>query len=80
MNWYWRVRIHDKDGNYWHAQITTSRNLREIDAIQEFYAILTGCKMLIEGMSEQPDENLGCIQDAFNGLWKPALKTAQGEK
>lgn len=69
MMWYWRVRIHDKAGNYWHGQIATGRNLQEIDGIQDFYAILTGCKMLLEGMSDREDPNLALIQDAFEGLW-----------
>jgi hypothetical protein len=69
MHWYWRVRIYNKAGHYWHGQIITGRNLREIDGIQDFYAVLTGCKMLLEGMSEQEDPNLGNIQDAFMGLW-----------
>lgn len=73
MNWYWRVRIYNKQGQYWHGQIITDRNLREIDSYQDFYAMLTGCKMLLEGMSEQEDPNVGGIQDAFHGLWGTAL-------
>jgi len=73
MNWYWRVRIYNKAGQYWHGQIITGRNLKEIDGIQDFYGVLTGCRMLLEGMSEQEDPNLGNIQDAFMGLWASPL-------
>lgn len=69
MHWYWHVRIYNKAGRYWHAQITTGRDLKEIDGIQDFYWTLTGCKMLLEGMSEQENSNLSGIQDAFAKLW-----------
>ena len=68
-HWYWHVRIYNKKGDYWRGQIVTGRNLSEIDGIQDFYATLTGCKMLLEGMSEQEDPNVGGIQDAFKALW-----------
>lgn len=69
MHWWWHVRIYNKAGNYWHGQICTDRNLREIDAIQEFYHTLTGCKMLLEGMSEREFEGVSLIQESFEGLW-----------
>lgn len=72
MNWYWHVRIYNKAGGYWHGQVKTGRNLQEIDAIQDFYATLTGCKMLLEGMSEARCRNLADISDAFSGLWSEA--------
>jgi len=34
--------------------MVTSKELCEIDIIQDFYQTLTGCKMLLEGMSEIP--------------------------
>jgi hypothetical protein len=69
MSWWWHVRIYNKAGKYWHAQIATERNLREIDAIQDFYFTLTGCKMLLEGMSERESTDLISIQGAFEGIW-----------
>lgn len=78
MNWYWHVRIFNKEGKYWHGQIITDRNLREIEGYQDFYAMLTGCKMLIEGMSEQPNDNIGTIHEAFHGLWGTALTRPNG--
>lgn len=70
MNWWWKVRIHDSKGNYWYGQVCTARDLKEIDAIQDFYFVLTGCKLLLEGMSETEFEGVDLIQDAFKGLWK----------
>lgn len=69
MNWYWKVRIYDRNGRYWFGQIKTARELREIDTIQSFYQALTGGRMLIDGMSDQRDTNLADINDAFIGLW-----------
>ena len=69
MNWYWRVRIYNYEGHYWHAQVVTRRELRQIDDIQDFYANLTGCKMLIEGMGETKFEGVALPQEAFKGLW-----------
>lgn len=71
MKWYWRVRIYNQKGDYWHGQVVTGRDSQEIDIIQDFYRTLTGCKMLLEGMSEQPFENVCSIQVAFEGLWRP---------
>lgn len=70
MNWYWRVRIYNNLGMYAQGQIITGRNLQEIDGIQEFYFILTGCKMLIEGMGEEESMNVASIQEAFSVLWQ----------
>lgn len=37
------------------TQVETDRGcLHEIDVIQDFYFMLTGCKMMLEGMSETP--------------------------
>lgn len=69
MKWFWMVRVHNRDGMYWHGQIETGRELREIDTIADFYFALTGCKMLIEGMSEVAFVNISAIGDAFAGLW-----------
>lgn len=70
LNWFWHVRIYNKSGGYWHGQIVTGRNLQEIDGIQDFYRTLTGCKMLLEGMSEREFEGVSFIQESFEGLWK----------
>lgn len=69
MKWWWHVRIYNKAGNYWHGQLCTGRDLKEIDAIQDFYFDLTGCKMLIEGMRNIEFEDITPIQDSFAGLW-----------
>ena len=74
MKWYWRVRIYDKGGNYWHGEIQTSRDLHEIDIIKDFYESLTGCKMLLEGMEEKSDEHIARIKDSFEGLWQPVSR------
>lgn len=66
MNWYWKVRIYSPNGQYAFTQVKTNRDLREIDAIQDFYFELTGCKMLLEGMSEAPFD----IHNNFNIIWK----------
>jgi hypothetical protein len=72
MKWYWKVRIYDARGHYWPAEIATNRTLQEIDDFQDFYKMLTGCKMLLEGMSEEPsDAAIATIQEAFEGLWMP---------
>lgn len=68
MHWYWKVRIYRPGGNYSHGQIITDRNLEQINTIQDFYKTLTGCKMLLEGMSESPYELLP-IDAAFRPLW-----------
>ncbi len=69
MMWHWKVRIHNATGRYWHGQIQTGRDLREIDGIQDFYFALTGCKMLLEGMSEAPFDGTDPIGKSFRGLW-----------
>ena len=68
MKWYWRVRLYNLAGMYWHCQVETGRDLQEIDTVKDFYEALTGCKMLLEGMSEGPTE-LESIKTAFKGLW-----------
>lgn len=70
MNWFWKVRIYNNGGCYGHAQIITGRALREIDTIQDFYKTLTGCKMLLEGMSEHEFEGVNTIQKTFDVLWE----------
>ena len=70
MSWFWRARIYNDDSHYWHCQIETERNLREIASIQEFYQKLTGCKMVLEGMSEKANPELAAANAAFYGLWK----------
>lgn len=70
MNWFWKVRIYNSADTYWYGQVKTTRDLCEIDAIQDFYKTLTGCKMLIEGMSENPFKEAYEISDAFANLWR----------
>jgi len=65
MNWYWTVRIYRPDGNYSHVVVKTGRDLREIDTIEDFYRHLTGCKMLLEGMSEIPPSHLSSPSETF---------------
>jgi len=73
MNWYWRARIYNTEGNRCLlCQIKTSPELSEIDAIQDFYAAMTGCKILLEGMSVIPDPDVIDMREAFNRLWQPS--------
>ena len=53
MKWYWRARIYNSIDHYATIWIATNRVLHEIDTIQDFYRALTGCKMLLEAMSEE---------------------------
>jgi hypothetical protein len=68
MNWYWRVRIYNAKGNYGGTEIMTAQNLTEIATIKEFYETLTGCKMLIEGMS-QKESTISRLENVFRTLW-----------
>lgn len=74
MNWYWRVRIYNTESNYFYCQIMTDRVLSQIEAIQDFYATMTGCKILLEGMSERPFEGIITIQETFKNLWIHSAK------
>lgn len=71
MNWYWKVRIYNTQGQYGVGWLKTGRDLREIDTIQDAYFTLTGCKMLLEGMSEEPMNSplLTPIDNAFAIIW-----------
>lgn len=69
MKWHWKVRLYRDDGNYYFANVETARELVEIDVIQDFYKAMTGCKMLLEGMSETPFE-CASIADAFSACWR----------
>jgi hypothetical protein len=69
MFWYWKARIYNSDGMYAPIYIKTNRDLREIDAIQDFYFELTECKMRLEGMSETPP--LEPPKHGFHAIWKP---------
>ena len=70
LKWYWKVRLYNTKGQYGHACVVTERVLGDIDLIQDFYKELTGCKMLLEGMSEAP---FSCSypEVVFNLLWAP---------
>jgi hypothetical protein len=69
MNWYWKVRIYQRDGHYYFGEIKTNRTLIEIDTIQDFYREMTECKMLLEGMSKTSFGILP-ISEAFQMCWK----------
>ena len=71
MHWYWKVRLYASSGMYVQGQLKTNRVLFEIDTIQDFYKDLTGCKMLLEGMSETSFD-IPMIDMAFHTLWVPA--------
>lgn len=66
MKWYWKVRIYSTDGQYAFAEIVTDRILQQIDSIQDAYRQLTGCKMLLEGMSETTFKQ----DNGFHIIWK----------
>lgn len=66
MKWFWKVRIYSINDQYAFAEITTNRGwLAEIDAIQDAYQELTGCRMLLEGMAEQSFKQENC----FHVIW-----------
>ena len=69
MKWHWKVRLYRDNGDYYHANVVTDRDLEQINTIQDFYLAMTGCKMLLEGMSETP---FVCpsLPDAFSGCWR----------
>jgi hypothetical protein len=69
MKWYWKVRIYNTSGQYAHACVETERDLAHIDLIQDTYKVMTNCKMLLEGMSEEWFEGVGHLQNAFFILW-----------
>jgi hypothetical protein len=69
MRWYWKVRIYRDDGHYYFGEIITERRLDAIDTIQDFYLAMTGCKMLLEGMSES-SFGIESIAFAFTGCWR----------
>lgn len=69
MAWYWKVRLHRPDGDYWHCEIKTAQNLAEIATIQLFYESLTECDLLIVGMSESPSTTLPSPNEAFHALF-----------
>ena len=68
MNWYWKVRIYSPNGQYAFAEIMTERRLEQIDAVQDAYKQLTGCRMLLEGMSETSFKQ----ENGFSVIWKEA--------
>lgn len=70
MHWYWKVRIYNTAGDYAIVQIATPSSLRHIDIIEDFYKELTGCKMLFEGMSQQPYDNMLPLKEGFDIIWK----------
>jgi hypothetical protein len=69
MQWFWKVRIYSPKGDYSIVEVITTRDLHQIDLMQDFYSTLTGCKMLLEGMSEYRYENLPSINFGFSRLF-----------
>jgi hypothetical protein len=69
MKWYWKVRLYRPNGGYWYAQVITGENLEEINIIQDFYNDLTGCRMLLEGMSKNSHEDIPSLEKAFYALY-----------
>jgi hypothetical protein len=69
MKWYWKVRIYRPDGRYVQCEVVTPQELCHIDKWQDYYLELTGCKMLLEGMSEQSWAGLPTITNGFSKLW-----------
>lgn len=75
MNWYWRARMYNTEGNRCLlCQIKTGSELSEIAAIQDFYAVMTGGKILLEGMSIIPDPDVIEMCEAFVRLWRPSAE------
>lgn len=70
MKWYWKVRLYSPTGNYNTACAKTQPTLCEIAVVQSVYETLTGCKMVIEGMSEEPYD-APTLKDAFAATWTP---------
>lgn len=71
MHWFWQVRIHNDNGDYCTIFVKTGRNLDEINAIQDFYLEMTGCRMLLEGMSEQePIRSKDNSLQPFHCIWR----------
>lgn len=75
MKWYWEVRLYAPDGHYGHAVVATERQLVEIDIMQGVYRELTGCEMVIEGMSNSPPtEQVLTLNECFTLIWKGQFK------
>lgn len=71
MKWYWKVRCYTPKGSYYHCIIETDEVLHDIDIIQDFYKSFTGCKMLLEGMSNMSNtttENSLNLKHLFEGI------------
>lgn len=69
MKFWWKIRIYNEAGQYGICQIETIEGTNEIDAYQDFYFRLTGCKLLLEGMSQVPFQCLS-LGEAFKMLWE----------
>ena len=69
MNWYWKVHCYTPQGGYHTRQIKTTFALHEIDLISDFYHDLTGCRILLEGMSGEPYPDIEMI----TGLYAKAI-------
>lgn len=70
MKWHWKVRIYNTRGSYGIGQIALDRKLELIDSLhQDAYEAMTGCRMLLEGMSEQPYDGVCELSTAFAAIW-----------
>lgn len=70
MKWHWKIRIYNNKGHYCIGQIATDCNLDLIDNIQDFYEGMTGCRMILEGMSEQPYDGVSELSHVFHCIWQ----------
>lgn len=69
MKYWWKIRIYNGLGQYAISQIETEEGTSEIDAYMDFYKALTGCRIMLEGMSQTKYECLD-IHAAFNVMWR----------
>lgn len=68
--WNWKVRIYNSNEMYGCAQIPTERDMEQIKTIQEFYEMMTGHRLVIEGMAEEAYPSVPLLHSVFNTLWK----------
>lgn len=69
MKWYWKVRCYRPQGDYYICELETERRLEQIDVIQDFYLAFTGCRMILEGMSEESFK-IAPVSHAFQSMSK----------
>lgn len=69
MKWHWKIRIYNSRGHYAIGQIALDKKLELIDSFQDTYEAMTGCRCLLEGMSERPHEGVEELVVAFKAIW-----------